>query len=1387
MARNSHGAGSNQNSGATSGVHNAQVQDPSQNPSSPYYVHPNESPTAIVVTPPLTAENYHTWARTMRRVLISKNKYKFVDGTFPVPAAHDPTYEAWERCNNLIHTWIMNSVSPPIAQSVVYIENAVDVWTDLRERFSQGDLIRVAELQEEIYAFKQGNMSVTEYFTELRSLWEELEQYRPMPQCICPITCTCLAMRNSRQFRQQDQIIIFLMGLNEQFHGVRSQILLLDPLPPLNKAFSMILQHERQNQYGVVDESKLYVNSAAKPSFGRGRGSFPKQGGRGSGKICTYCGKEGHTVEVCYQKHGYPPSYGRGKSANSTVSEDFQSVASEQSASDAKGSSDSAPMQFTREQYNSLLALIQQASVDTAEKSHVSNMVKSVNIANAPGKIHSSLMKVPWILDTGATDHICCSLHWFTKHTQIQPVTVNLPNGSTVVSHFSGTVQLSPTLIIQNVLFLPHFNFNLLSISKLASDANCSVFFGPNSCYIQEEKSKKMIGSARQIDGLYHLEEHDVSSSSANNTFSVFSLATSTPPPSVLWHLRLGHLSYDRMSLLHKQYSYVPMPNHTACDVCHMARQKRLPFSDSRTNAVEPFDLVHFDIWGPFSTTSVHGFRYFLTVLDDHTRFLWVVMLKTKGEVQGYVKSFITMVETQFNKRIKMIRSDNGPEFLLPSFYKSKGIIHQVSCVATPQQNGRVERRHQHILNVSRALMFQSQLPKLYWSYAVLHATYLINRVPSKVLNNKSPHEILFGLPPDLSMLRVFGCLCYASTLHANRHKFDARARKCAFLGYKQGVKGYVLLDLQNRNIFVSRDVSFYDMEFPFHQSQDTVTPSSPHIYLDDSSLPLNAQPSSPLNTDPILIPSQTRCSTRNKQPPTYLNDYICNTTSSLAHPLSSHISYSNLSQPHFSYILTLSSEIEPTSYKEASNDPRWVEAMQSEIAALEANCTWEFVDPPRGCVPIGNRWVYKIKRHADGSVERFKARLVAKGYTQTEGLDFFDTFSPVAKLSTVRILLAMASIRNWYLHQLDVNNAFLHGELHEEVYMVVPQGVVAPQPGQVCKLLKSLYGLKQASRRWFEKLSTFLISCGFRQAHGDHTLFVKATSFSFTALLIYVDDIILAGDSMDEINLVKHLLDSTFKIKDLGKLKYFLGLEVAHSSRGISLCQRKYCLDLLDESGLTACKPASTPLDPAVRLHHDEGTPYEDAGRYRRLIGRLIYLTTTRPDISFATQQLSQFMAAPTESHFKAATWVLRYLKASPGRGLFFPRSSELHLLGFSDADWGGCIDTRRSVSGFCFFIGQSLVTWRSKKQPTVACSSAEAEDRALASATRELQWIIFILNDLGQSPTRSSVLYCDCQSALHIATNPVFHERTKHLDIDCHIVREKTQSGLMRLLGFL
>ncbi|CAM8877382.1 unnamed protein product [Rhodiola kirilowii] len=404
-----------------------------------------------------------------------------------------------------------------------------------------------------------------------------------------------------------------------------------------------------------------------------------------------------------------------------------------------------------------------------------------------------------------------------------------------------------------------------------------------------------------------------------------------------------------------------------------------------------------------------------------------------------------------------------------------------------------------------------------------------------------------------------------------------------------------------------------------------------------------------------IAVPSvPRRTSTRVVKPPAWTKDYICNrvTSKSSPHQIQHFLSYSKCAPHHTIFSLQISSVKEPSSYTQASKDTQWVEAMNKEITALEGNNTWLLTDLPKDKTVVDCKWIYKIKYLADGSIERFRARLVARGFTQIEELDYHETFAPVAKMTTVRCLLAIAAARNWPLHQLDVDNAFLHGTLEEEVYMKLPPAFYKKEKaaGKVCKLIKSLYGLKQASRQWFAKFSSSLVEFGFQSSLNDYSLFTLTRGSVFLILLVYVDDVLITGNSEEIISEVKQFIHEKFRIKDLGQLKYFLGLE---------------------EHNLTDCKPAKTPMRLKHNLSMSATAVMADPLHYRRLVGKLIYLTITRPDLAYPVQILSQFMQHPTEDHHTAALRLLRFVKAAPAQGIYFSATLDLTLRAFCDVDW--------------------------------------------------------------------------------------------------------------------
>ncbi|GKV19435.1 hypothetical protein SLEP1_g29696 [Rubroshorea leprosula] len=427
----------------------------------------------------------------------------------------------------------------------------------------------------------------------------------------------------------------------------------------------------------------------------------------------------------------------------------------------------------------------------------------------------------------------------------------------------------------------------------------------------------------------------------------------------------------------------------------------------------------------------------------------------------------------------------------------------------------------------------------------------------------------------------------------------------------------------------------------------------------------------------------------------------------------------------------------EPKTFKEACQFSEWHSAMVDEFSALLKNNTWSLVPHPSTVNVVGSKWVYRIKQKANGSIERFKARLVAQGFTQQQGIDYDDTFSHMVKPVTIRTVLALTVMYSWPIHQLDVKNAFLHGRLSEVVYMSQPPGFIDPKyPDYVCRLNCALYGLKQAPRAWFQRFASFLFTRGFSQARSDSSMFLYHSNGAMAILLLYVDDIVLTASTKLLLHAIISLLKSEFLMTDLGQLNYFLGISVSFNSDGLFLSQSKYTHELLERSGMLDCKLVVTPMAPKAKLFSIDSPAYSDPAFYRSIVGALQYLNLYTPKYCFCC---------------------------------------------WPDVDWVGCVATRRSISGYCLFLGNSLISWSSKKQNTVTRSSAEAEYRAIANAVAKVLWVRQLLSELHVFLHSPLMVYCDNISAIYLSLNLVQHQQTKHIEIDIHFVRERVASGII------
>ena len=506
--------------------------------------------------------------------------------------------------------------------------------------------------------------------------------------------------------------------------------------------------------------------------------------------------------------------------------------------------------------------------------------------------------------------------------------------------------------------------------------------------------------------------------------------------------------------------------------------------------------------------------------------------------------------------------------------------------------------------------------------------------------------------------------------------------------------------------------------------------------------------------------------------------------TKPIPYDMINYLNYNKVSANYHAFLTAIQDIPIPKNAHEALKDVRWKEAMDEEMRALLQNNTWEIVTLPTGKKPVGCKWVYTLKCKSDGSLDRYKARLVARGYTQMYGIDYQETFAPVAKINTIRILISLAVNLDWPLNQYDIKNAFLHGNLKEEIYMEIPPGYEGfNNKGKVCKLKRALYGLKQSPRAWFGRFTETMKLLGYKQCNGEHTLFFKTQSEGLiTILIVYVDDIIITGNNFPEIKLLEKHLANNFRIKQLGPLKYFLGMEFARSSEGMLVTQQKYTLELLKDTKHINCHINDTPIEVNHKLGNYDDDPRIEAGSYQEIVGKLLFLSHTRPDICYSVNVLSQFMHSPRNSHFQAVNRVLRYLKGTPGFGITFRRTGKLDLILYTDSDFGGSRVDYRSTTGYCTFLGGNLVTWRRKKQGPVSKSSTEAEFRAMSKGIDEVIWIKHILDELKIKYERPIILRCDNKSAISIAHDPVDHDRMKHVNIDRFYIRDHLDQGIIR-----
>src|ERR1700722_7392998 len=996
---------------------------------------------------------------------------------------------------------------------------------------------------------------------------------------------------------------------------------------------------------------------------GRAKKGNSKNKGKGtastSGSKCDNCGRTGHTTPECYQEGG-------GKAGQWPAS----------------WKNHPKPKKGCK------------ANIATSAKPDEDDMYAftCVNaIGRTPGRPEFDI-----VLDSGATDHFCSDRAKFLNYTQISPKPINAADGRTFDAIGRGDIPIiisngdtSTKITLKDAIHAPQIAATLVSVARL-DKAKYSANFA-NGTSTVKSPSGKTIGVFPFREGLYQASVKPVPDDTmrANLATTKVSLAQA--------HRILGHVSYGSVkhAISSGKVTGIQINDDTAesfCEACAQAKPHRKPFPKAAQHrAMEYGERIHSDLWGPASVTSIGGHRYSIDFTDDATRWTVTDVLKTKDQAQGAYERFEKRLETQNNAKIKILRTDRGRELYNKDFDKhlfSKGTIRELTVHDTHEQVGVAERLNRTKLELARAMLIDSGLPRFLWVEAIHHAIWIKNRAPTRALANQiTPYEAKYKTKPSFEGVPPFGTPAWTMIVDAG--KLDWRARPGYFVGFDDESKAYRIYQPEKRKVTVEREVVF-DTDLRLN------LPEVPEIVQAEGKMPTvtqNDQPATPqpkdtptipnVETTTVLVPANPpdpelpipRRSTRfaPHEPGHYKAINQGKKTALSAAPYYPSLHPNPGEEPMLAFLSGLGTE--PRSLSEALRGPNaaeWDRAWNDELAVLNKLHTWKLVPRPPNKPVIPCRAILKEKKGPDGQIIKRKVRLVAGGHKQTKGIDYDETFAVAAKVPSIRVVLAYAAQRDWEIHHIDIIAAYLNADIDCEVYMEAPQGVLKEGEEQlVCLILKGLYGLKQSGRTWQKKLTATFTELGFTRSDVDHSVFVRKLGDNTLIIPVSTDDMVIAGTTPAAVADFKVEIQRYFDITDLGEIKWLLGFEIRRNrrDRSIGINQAAYLQSMAARFGLSESKPTYTPMDPGIILNNPEEPEEKIDVPYQEACGHILWpAIISRPDVQFAIGSLAQYTHSHATIHWNAIKRVIRYLYTTRNLWLIFAGEvDDLH--GYTDA----------------------------------------------------------------------------------------------------------------------
>jgi len=1043
-----------------------------------------------------------------------------------------------------------------------------------------------------------------------------------------------------------------------------------------------------------------------------------------------------------------------------------------------------------------------------------------------------------WVIDSGANMHMTpdCSCMVNCRPTKSS---CTFGDGQKVQAEQIGEVVLQvvsvcgpTTIVLQDVLHIPSLPCALLSTARLRAAGGEFVDSAIHGSYITLPKGHQIPLTVNADTNFLQLNGHALKHTDTDDSeaTALSSLSNKQSRLTLLqWHTVLGHLHPAAIKHLEKrgliEVSDATTVAEFTCNTCKECKSEALSYGrGGRMPKTQPGELVHTDIEGPFKP-DVNGFKYFQVFVDEATRDKRVIGLRTKDAAIAATKSYLDTMR-QLDVPVKTLSGDGagelGRSLRFQRMLTDNNVSWRKAPPYTPQANGLAERAIKSLMYSARSSLTRSGRDERFWFFAVADAAYKSSAMPHEYLGGETPHERLFGRPFNYNRLRAFGTECYVHQFKQQRganSKFHPYAKRGFIVGHDRASTAWYVWLTAEEKMVTSAHVTFTpepdtldffegqaviedtreeqqppNLQTQRSQQQDAVDTSAKAPLMstnntNESHVETQQQQTAAQRPSGIIKPTPVR-----KGYQMSLQEFSQGTTSTHDTTAEGNVAMlvQRLSQSEDAFCFLALNSAVPTSVdepslQEAMNGPyakEWQAAIDTELAGM-----WEkgvFTDEPipSDKTPVGTKFVLKIKRNADGTIERFKARLVAQGFTQQQGIDFYNTFSPVVSTDVLRTILALAAANKWQVSALDFTQAYLNASIDADLWVKLPNG-------DVVKVKKALYGFKQSALQWYEELRNTIIAEGWRPSQYDDCLYYNiSNSGEIAILLTYVDDLVFTGSYTAELQRMKQSLLRKYPGRDIGVPEQLFGVRITADDTGLTLDQSRYAADIVQGIlGSNDVRTTSTPIDPGMDItatRHDE-TVLHSSYKYAHHVGKLMYLAgMTRPDLANAVRELGRRASKPCMRHWRALQHTARYVAGTLSITIkYYNNTQDISnvLVCYSDSDWGTDVESRRSVTGYIILFNKAPIAYKSKSQSSITCSSSEAEWTAMAHGMRHAVHIRGLLSEL-TFPQHTSTWYEDNQGALRAGTIIGFTGRTRHVDVQLKITREYVLQGHFNVL---